>query len=188
MKDAIIGFVMDRSGSMGGTPWTEAVGGFDNFVEEQRQGDAWLTLVAFDDKLEVPYQAWHVNDVPRFKEGEHTKDIAPRGLTRLYDAVGKAIIEVEQWEQDNPWFNGVRVITVITDGMENASKEYNWDTLSQLIESKKAEGWEFNFLGADVTAVQDAAALGFNSQVYDSNNTSAAYRTASAGVTASRGI
>lgn len=188
MRDAIIGLAMDRSGSMGfGDSWTEAVSGFDAFVKEQAQeGNAWLTLVAFDDRQEIPYRAWNCRDIPAFAKGAKTKDVSPRGATRLYDAVGTAVAEVEDWLEENPWFDGVKTIVVITDGGENASVDYNWARISTLIDSKKEEGWEFLFLGSEMNAVADASNLGFQAQAYDPSDTRFAYTASSQHVTRSR--
>lgn len=187
MKDAIVGLVMDRSGSMV-WQWDEARGGFDHFVKEQseNEGNAWLTLVAFDNEIEVPYEAWNTRDIGKFVEAEQTKAIEPRGMTRLYDATATAINRVDSWLADNDWFDGVKMVVVITDGLENSSKEYDWKRLNELIEAKKADGWEFQFLGAEISAVDDATRLGFNSQLYDSSNTAAAYGASSGALTRSR--
>jgi hypothetical protein len=54
-----------------------------------------------------------------------------------------------------------RVIVVFqTDGQENASREYKIEELRDLIERRKAEGWQFMFLGADIDAYETAGRFG----------------------------
>ena len=83
--------ILDRSGSMG-TLIAETIGGFNNFVEEQKKtdGKAILTLVQFDDQYQIDYEGVDVNDVKPLDE----KTYVPRGMTALLDAVGKTIVSV----------------------------------------------------------------------------------------------
>lgn len=73
---------------------------------------------------------------------------------------------------------------IITDGEENSSKEFKKETVFQMIENKKKEGWKFLFLGANQDAIKAGGSLGVsltNSVTFNSNNSSvqAAYSTLS---------
>ena len=77
-------------------------------------------------------------------------------MTPLYDAVGNTITAVHRlMEGDN---NAIASVTVITDGYENASKEYSHKAIKSLIEAYKNEGWLFAYIGAD----HDVEAVAFN--------------------------
>ena len=52
------------------------------------------------------------------------------------------------------------IVAIITDGKENASREYNKATIKDLIDKKQKEGWEFIFLGANIDAVSEADSIG----------------------------
>jgi len=53
------------------------------------------------------------------------------------------------------------MFVIITDGEENASREYSADKIKAQIERQKAKyGWEFIFLGANIDAVQTAGRFG----------------------------
>lgn len=135
--------ILDRSGSMGGTE-KEVIGAYNAFVEEQKKlaekNDikADMTLVLFDNQYEQVYTKLRIDQVPTLDE----KTYFVRGMTALYDAIGKTIAEFE---------GSKKVIFFIeTDGYENSSKEFSQSTLRSIVEKKKAEGWDFNFVGADL--------------------------------------
>jgi len=81
--------VLDRSGSMDSL-CSEVIGSFNTFVDDQKdvEGEATFTLIQFDDKYEVNYEAMEIKDVPSLNEATYV----PRGMTALLDAVGRAII------------------------------------------------------------------------------------------------
>jgi hypothetical protein len=142
-------YIIDRSGSMFGLMY-DAVGGFNTYVEEQKKipGTAYLTLVAFDDKYDVIHDRILLQDVPVLT----FKEVQPRGMTALLDAVGKTIQRFQpHWRVT---FN------IMTDGLENASREYLSASLKQLIEERTAGGWEFNFVGAGIDNFAEAQAIG----------------------------
>ncbi len=147
--DVHVSFVLDRSGSMGHLT-DSTVQGFNQFLKEQRaeQGNAWLSLTLFDDKIEVPFPAWNVKDIPDMTVG-HSGDnpYYVRGMTALLDAVGVSIKGAEKWQKNNEWFTGKMLVVIQTDGCENHSMEWNRQQIKDLMESKKNAGWEFIFLG-----------------------------------------
>lgn len=158
-----ITLILDRSGSMASC-LTDTVGGFNTFVEDQRKDpeECFLTLVQFDDKYQVDYKGMPISDVPPLIAGENYQ---PRGMTALMDAVGKTINTVGERlakmpEEQRP---GKVLFVIQTDGMENASKEFQPDRVKSMIEHQKKEfQWEFMFLGADLTSVAQAGAMGIS--------------------------
>ena len=73
----------------------------------------------------------------------------------MHDAIGRTIHETEAWVRERAWKDRV-LILIITDGQENASKEYDLRTVRALIERKEREGWNFAYMGAN----QDSFAVG----------------------------
>jgi len=69
----------------------------------------------------------------------------PDANTPLYDALGKSINELAPFVKKNDKV----LVTILTDGYENASEEYAIATINKLIGDKKKEGWIFNYIGAD---------------------------------------
>lgn len=160
MKDyAEIVFVLDRSGSMTAIQ-TEAIGGYNNFLQAQREapGDARMTLVLFDDQYESVYNSVPLGDVPELT----LKTFRPRGMTALYDAIGRAMHELGKRlaampEDDRP--NKVIFVT-LTDGEENSSRQYRHYDIANMIEhQQKTYNWEFIFLGASINTMAISASL-----------------------------
>jgi len=176
--------VVDRSGSMESIR-TDMEGGIATLLSEQAKepGPCLVTLAQFDDNYELLAQGVPVAELEPYR-------LIPRGSTALLDAIGRTISDVRARVEDlepnrRP---GHIVFAVITDGMENASKE--WSRL-QVIDSVKArinEGWSFSFLGANQDAIQEGAGFGVGAEASLTYDASAAgTRAAMSGLSASIG-
>ena len=152
--------LLDRSGSMQSIA-DDVVGGFSQFVESQRTGvgEAVLSLVQFDSQaIDTLFTARPVHAVPlpiRFE---------PRGSTPLLDALGQTIVSTgarlrTMRESDRP---GRVIFVAITDGLENASQEYNLARVREMIQHQESVyKWDFVYLGANVDAFAESEAMGF---------------------------
>ncbi len=155
-----ITIILDRSGSMGDVK-DDTIGGFNNFVEEQRkvEGEAALSLVQFDDQYEVVYIDKDINSADKLTENT----FQPRGMTALFDAVGRTINSVGQRlaglsEEEKP---DKIVFVILTDGFENASQEFQASKISEMINHQRSVyKWEFMFIGANQDAVLSAKEIG----------------------------
>lgn len=155
-------FLLDRSGSMGGLE-SDTIGGFNSLIAKQRkeEGDAVVTTVLFDDKYELLHDRFILEQVHNITEHEYYV----RGCTALLDAIGKTITKIAHvqklMDKEDRAEHVIFIIT--TDGLENASKEYSYETIRQMIELQKSEyHWEFIFLGANMDAVTEAKRFGIN--------------------------
>ncbi len=160
MKDFTdITVILDRSGSMASIS-DATVSGFDEFVNSQKaKGDnAALSLVQFDDVYEQVWNGLPINTVPSVRE-----IFVPRGMTALRDAIGRTINETGKRlaalpEAQRP--NKV-VMVIITDGYENASKEFSYAQINEMVKRQNEQySWAFIFLGANQDAVLEASNLG----------------------------
>jgi uncharacterized protein YegL len=152
-KETEIVVVLDRSGSMQSIAQS-TVDGFNTFLNEQQnaEGDAYITLVQFDDRYEMDYKSIPVSEAKPLINGE---TFSPRGMTALFDAIGKTINELET-DRDV-------VFVIITDGHENASREYKRDAVMKMIEDlEKNKGWYFLFLGANQDAIKAGGDIGIS--------------------------
>ncbi len=144
MKETEIMFIIDRSGSMSGLE-KDTVGSFTSFLNRQREltPDAVITTVLFNDTYEVRHMRTPIKDV-QLKVSEYQVG----GMTALYDAVGKCIMDVSQRRREGS--QGPLVCVIITDGQENASREFSSPVVRHMIADKRALGWEFLFYGASI--------------------------------------
>lgn len=85
------------------------------------------------------------------------EDYQPCCCTPLYDAMGFTLTTMRNHVRNIE--DAVVVVTIITDGLENASKEYTGSAVRQLVEQLKGEGWTFTYMGANQDSVEVAFSL-----------------------------
>ena len=153
-------FILDRSGSMGGLE-SDTIGGFNSMLAKQQAepGEARITTVLFDNRYEVLHDLIDIKAVNPITNNEYFV----RGQTALLDAVGTTINKIGSVQKNTAeGYRADKVLFIITtDGMENASREFNYDKIKSMIENQKDKyGWEFIFLGANIDAVEVAGRFG----------------------------
>ena len=157
-------FILDRSGSMSGLE-ADTIGGFNATLEKQKKekGDVVWSTVLFDDKHEVIHDRVPIAKIEKLTDREYYV----RGCTALLDAVGRAIHHIGNVHkyarpEDVP---GKTLFVITTDGMENASREYTYAGVKQMIQRQTEKyGWEFLFLGANMDAVSVAGRMGIRAE------------------------
>ena len=155
-----ITFVLDRSGSMS-VIREETITGFNVFLSEQQKvpGKATMTLAQFDHEYEMVYEARQLKDTPALNGDTYV----PRGYTALLDAIGRTINSTGNrlagmQEDQRP---DKVIFVILTDGLENYSKEFNSSRINEMIKSQRANyQWEFVFLGANQDAIDVAGNIG----------------------------
>ena len=130
-------FILDKSGSMGGLE-SDTIGGFNSMLEKQKKAknrNTYVTTVLFDNEYKLLYSHTSISEVKPLTE----KEYSPGGTTALLDAIGRTISQVksEQARLSSKDKAKKVLFVIITDGMENASKEYNITTVKRLIETQK---------------------------------------------------
>ena len=156
-------FILDRSGSMSHLE-ADTIGGYNSLIAQQKKerGEAVITTVLFDDKYELVHDHADIGKVAQLTDREYFA----RGLTALLDAIGKTIAHVKgrhKYAPDSEIPQKTMVI-IITDGFENASREFSKEQVKAMIEHQKEKyGWEFLFLGANIDAVSTARDYGITS-------------------------
>lgn len=168
--------LVDRSGSMRAVK-DDTEGGLRAFLDAQRDvpGETRVTLRRFDHEHETLYTGIPLEEAPAF-------ELKPRGWTALLDAIGSSVAETDDHIASLP--EGDRpdevVLVVLTDGAENASKEWKHSQIKTLLKAKQDAGWTVVFLGADQDAITVAAGMGISrdtSLAYDSCDTEATLTT-----------
>jgi len=153
-------FILDRSGSMCGLE-KDTIGGFNSFINKQKknEGEAYVSTVLFDHERIVLHDRVDIREIHDMTE----RDYSVRGMTALLDAIGSSIHHIANIhkyarEEDVP---EKTIFLIITDGYENASKEYTYRKVKEMIENEKEKhGWEFIFMGANIDAVGEASKFG----------------------------
>lgn len=154
-------FILDRSGSMSGLE-KDTIGGFNAMIENQKKqdGKAYVSTVLFDHESVVLHDRLPLEQIKPMTEDDYTV----RGCTALLDAIGGAVKHIGNIHkyarpEDVPEHT---MFVITTDGLENASRKYNSRDIKRLIESKKEEGWEFLFIGANIDAIETANDYGIS--------------------------
>ncbi len=143
--------IMDRSGSMWDIQkpaimgFNEVLGGVkaakEKYAETQEH---FITLVLFDSTaIENAY--WNSDPSTALHLTEET--YVPGAATPLYDAMGKTLTKLEKELKDDK--NHSVVVTVITDGYENSSREYSGSAIKKLVKHLQEQGWSFAYMGTD---------------------------------------
>ena len=153
-------FILDRSGSMAGLEG-DTIGGFNAMMEKQKRepGETLVSTVLFDQDTQVIHDRVPLEELGPLTEEEYYV----RGSTALLDAVGGAIRHIGNVhkyarEEDVP---EKTLFVITTDGMENASRHYDYDRVKAMIHRQQERyGWEFLFLGANIDAAQEAGRFG----------------------------
>ena len=155
-----ITILLDRSGSMQ-TIKTAMESGMKEFIQgHQTVPSTRLSLIQFDgtNSYEEVYIERPITDVPELI-------LSPRGWTPLYDALCKTIDKTGQRlaakrEADRP---DKVLFLIITDGEENASREFKrHDARTRIERQKDRYQWEFSYLGANQDAYKEAQSIGID--------------------------
>lgn len=167
-------FVLDESGSMYNSI-DDVTEGFQKLIDEQRKeknGECIISLYRFSDTVKEDYIGKPVDEVPRLT-------YSPWGCTAMNDGVGTAIDKIGKWlsdmdESERPSKN---IIVIMTDGKENASKEYDFDVVKKKIKHQEEKySWTFVYMGTNLQDLRDANRLGIKMRsVSDSRNITANY-------------
>jgi len=159
-----IHLLLDRSGSMEAIR-PDVIGGVNAFLAGQRAAgdDALVTLVQFDtvEPHHVVAEAAPISAIADLT----TATFVPRGGTPLLDASG-AIIHMAEERAALRRRHGLPaeqvLVATVTDGQENSSQRYTRAALADIVRARRADGWLFAYLSADLDAYGDAQRLGYD--------------------------
>ncbi len=164
-KHLKIVFIIDESGSMQGSN-SDVIGGFNSFIEKQKtenKGKITVSLYKFNNLVTQVISNKSAAKVRNLTNEDYT----PSGFTALYDAIGQAIHETDKQlsaklEKQRP---DKVIVVIITDGQENASKEFSATAIKSSISThEELLHWSFIFLGSGLDNFQDAEAMGIKNR------------------------
>lgn len=165
---------LDRSGSMSGEPWMNAIESLNEYVKnlqkEKIEGD--VTIVAFDSHNSVDGNNVRLvpltenQSIAYFEPLKHDV-LSPAGMTPLFDAAANVMDRALERNNDRT------VVVILTDGQENSSKEYTQAKIKSKVATLEAKKWEVIFLGANFDVATYTAQSGLAStkmRNFDLNN------------------
>ena len=164
--------ILDASGSME-TIKEATINGFNETVQTvkaaQKKFDDQkhlISLVVFNsDDIKTVYDCVPAEEVHELND----KNYKPNCCTPLFDAIGIAVSKLQfiAKEEDKV------LVTIITDGYENASKEYSGKLIKEIIDKQKEKGWVFTYIGANQDSAEVAAKISiYNTINFDADNVS----------------
>ncbi|OZB18494.1 MAG: hypothetical protein B7X53_03115 [Hyphomonas sp. 34-62-18] len=156
--------LLDRTGSMSDI-WDEALSSVNAYAESFAEDAPGAEIAGADIKTAVTFAVFDYQDGMQFDvlrdkvdpsawKNVTNDEASPRGMTPLFDAIGKIITRAEV---DNP---EKAVIVIMTDGLENSSREFTREGAKAALDRAEARGWEVVFLGAEFASFNDAEAVG----------------------------
>lgn len=154
-----ISYLLDETGSML-RQYRETVDGFNEYIQtlqaEKGAKKNRFTLTKFNScRVQVAHDAVPLSEVQPLT----TDNYKPECTTPLLDAVGRTIRAMEASEKHYDRL----LMVIMTDGVENASKEYDHVAIRKLIEQKQSQGnWTFVYQGANQDSWANASRLGFD--------------------------
>ncbi|WP_455585989.1 vWA domain-containing protein [Bacteroides sp.] len=159
MKTRIFNLIiLDESGSMEAIK-EQAIMGMNETVQTIRSAqnrhedqEHIVSLVTFNsDAVKTIYDKANASKVEELTDEQYT----PNCCTPLYDAMGTALNSLRQSVADDDKV----LVTIITDGYENASREYDAKAIKALVDTLKQKGWVFTYIGANQDVEKVAATI-----------------------------
>lgn len=152
--------LLDRSGSMINL-WDEALNSINTYARKlaDEKVDTGITICTFDKATmhgpdPILFELIRDRITPGTIRPLTKDEMMPRGFTPLNDAVGKIVTMARAGN-----YNRVAII-IMTDGLENCSRELSTDAAKALLDSCRARGWQVIFLGANFDNAAQAASYG----------------------------
>ena len=151
--------ILDASGSMG-TKVPEVIGGINHIIDdlkkdEKAETNLKNTTTIVDFSSHTDFKVIYDNAPTKTLRHISERQYSARGMTALYDAIGKAFLLIPNGTKDV-------LVTIFTDGLENDSKEYKLTSIKALIDSKKELGWTITYMGTSQEAMMQASEIGIS--------------------------
>ncbi|MGB3343110.1 MAG: vWA domain-containing protein [Aequorivita sp.] len=167
-KKTLYHFVLDKSGSMFNCRETTILG-FNKQLETIQQlqkefpdQEFKVSLTTFDDNVENIFNQTELGSFEKLSPQMYI----PNGCTALLDAIGISINQIRTASESEILNDEMSVVMIIlTDGMENASREFNYHQIAGMIKNlEQTEKWTFTFLGADIDALHTSKMLNIRAE------------------------
>lgn len=154
---------LDRSGSMQGEPWMNAIESLNEYIKnlqkEKIEGD--VTIIAFDSFSTVGDSSVRLVPLTEDQSIAYFEPLkndctSPAGMTPLFDAAAHVMDRAIEKNSKRT------VVVILTDGHENASKEYTQSKIKDKVKQLQDKNWEVIFLGANFDVAHYTASSGLS--------------------------
>lgn len=152
IDDLHIILIIDESGSMDGIR-TDILGSVNSFIRDQKEiksDNSKITFIKFNSQVSHVYEKKLLSETPELT----LNDYKPQHNTALYDAVGYGLTKYS--DEKNV------CVIIVTDGQENASKNFTKENMIKLIKKQKQNGWNFVYLSADLSQMEQGENIGIH--------------------------
>lgn len=163
--------ILDESGSMNSIKKTiingfnELINSVKNIEEEFQEQEHFISLISFNSKKNnVIHFTEPVSKIITINDNNYN----PESSTPLFDAMGLSILKLKHYLNDKN--NYSVLVTILTDGEENASKEFTLIEIKRIIEELKTENWTFTYIGTDHDIDKTVKDLSINNSMFFENN------------------
>ncbi len=163
--------ILDESGSMepirktiiqGFNEIVQTVKGIEKQFPEQEHFISLITFNGFGNKI------LHFIDPASKLEQIDENRYKPDSMTPLYDAIGFSFVKLRQVLQNQTDYNVL--VTILTDGEENSSKEYSGSAIKTMIEELKLQRWTFTYIGTDHDVEKFATSISITNTIHFQKN------------------
>lgn len=155
-----ITIILDRSGSMESIK-EATITAFNLFVKQQKEDGlpTNLSFIQFDDQYEQNFVEKNIHLVKEL----NAQTFQPRGMTALLDAIGSTIKAAKKRIKKSEIKPDKVILTIITDGYENASTKYTREKIFKMIRKREEkDNWKFLFLAANQDAIYEGSKFGIH--------------------------
>jgi len=163
--------ILDESGSMGSIKKTiiqgfneivQTVKGIEKEFPEQEHFISLVTFNGFGNKI-----LHFIDPTSKLEQIDETR-YKPDSMTPLYDAMGFSFAKLRKVLENQTDYNVL--VTILTDGEENASKEYTGIAIKKMIEELKLNRWTFTYIGTDHDVEKFAASISITNTIHFQKN------------------
>lgn len=163
-KTSHVVFILDESRSMH-TCRAQTISGFNEYLDMQKADQnktgipTFVSLYKFNGStVDCVYDHIAIDGVSHISDSDYT----PRGMTNLYDAIGRVMNLVnKRLKSVNKTDRDSIIINILTDGEENSSKIFDQSTIKEMVSLAETKNWGFTFIGANIDAFAAGGKLGF---------------------------
>lgn len=155
-----ITIILDRSGSMESIK-EATITAFNLFIKQQKEDGlpTNLSFIQFDDQYEQNFVEKNIHLVKEL----NAQTFQPRGMTALLDAIGSTIKAAKKRIKKSEIKPDKVILTIITDGYENASTKYTREKIFKMIRKREEkDNWKFLFLAANQDAIYEGSKFGIH--------------------------